>query len=419
LQITEDYVVRLGGNADAGSGGLGVYRPQPDGSFEHLANLVGGPNFYPSLLFATGNRVIVLGEDFGNVPYEFELPASFAVPPMVQDDFESGGASQWTPVAGSQFSIASNGTTQVYRQASTLGDAGAIHAADLTNQSISADIKPTAFNGNDRWSGLMTRYTDDSNYYYVTLRSSHRIVLKRMLNGEFTELASVLMPVHAGQTYHVRLDSSGSFHAVYLDGRRVAYAFDDELAHGRTGVRMYKAAADFDNVVITPGPRTSQVYSGRQTVGGTWSGTPTHFSQTANIPGAARLTSGTPAADQVVQVAISIQEFRPGGSPWVGLMARYVDSGNYYYATLRKSNELSLRKLTNGSITVLGNVPLTVTAPGAPILVRLEAVGDRLRVYVNGVLQIERAGAEVVAGKVGVMTYRARASFHAYTAYEP
>jgi hypothetical protein len=51
--------------------------------------------------------------------------------------------------------------------------------------------------------------------------------------------------------------------------------------------------------------------------------------------------------------------------------------------------------------------------------VRLEAIGDRLRVYVNGVLQIERAGAEIVAGKVGVMTYRARASFHAYTAYEP
>ena len=47
------------------------------------------------------------------------------------------------------------------------------------------------------------------------------------------------------------------------------------------------------------------------------------------------------------------------------------------------------------------------------------AIGDRLRVYVDGVLQMEHAGAEVVPGKVGVATYRAAASFGEYVAYEP
>ena len=110
--------------------------------------------------------------------------------------------------------------------------------------------------------------------------------------------------------------------------------------------------------------------------------------------------------------------FAPAGTPWVGLVARYVDNANYYYVTARKGDQLSLRKLTNGVVTVLGTVTYPVTAGGAFVL-RLEAIGDRLRVYVNDELRLERAGAQVVAGKVGLATYRTTATFDAYTAYEP
>jgi hypothetical protein len=119
-----------------------------------------------------------------------------------------------------------------------------------------------------------------------------------------------------------------------------------------------------------------------------------------------------------VQASLNVDRFATGGSPWVGLIARYQDVGNYYYVTARKTNELSLRKLTNGAITELGAVPLAVT-PNAPFVLRLEAIGDRLRVYVNDVLRIERSGVEVVAGKVGVMTYLTAASFDQYSAVEP
>ena len=37
-------------------------------------------------------------------------------------------------------------------------------------------------------------------------------------------------------------------------------------------------------------------------------------------------------------------------------MTRDVDEDNYYYVTMRKTNELSLRKLTDGAITELGTV---------------------------------------------------------------
>ena len=41
-------------------------------------------------------------------------------------------------------------------------------------------------------------------------------------------------------------------------------------------------------------------------------------------------------------------------------MVRYTDPSNYYYVTLRTSNELSLRKVVNGVFTELARAPLTL-----------------------------------------------------------
>jgi hypothetical protein len=60
-------------------------------------------------------------------------------------------------------------------------------------------------------------------------------------------------------------------------------------------------------------------------------------------------------------------------------MTRFVDASNYYYMTVRSSNTVSLRKLTNGAVSVLATVPLTVSADTMYAL-RLEAVGNQLRV---------------------------------------
>ncbi|HEU4780288.1 MAG TPA: hypothetical protein VFS58_10455, partial [Steroidobacteraceae bacterium] len=418
LQITDDYILRVAYSFNRLSAAAYLYRERADHTFEHLANLVGTRETSASVARVDGNRVISFTGDFGTQLLEFNLPSSFAVPPLTQDDFEAGAAAQWSLLSGSQFAIANNGITRVYRQSSLAGDAGAIHATDMTNQSISADIRLNAVNGADRWVGLMTRYTDPSNQYYVTLRDSNRIMLKRMLNGVFTVLGTADVDVVPGQTYRIGLESTGSHHAVDIDGQRVIRAYDTELSHGQAGLRMYRAAADFDNVVLSPGPVSNLIYADPRTAGGNWTAISAwNFAQHL-ASGAARRTTGLPREDHVVQATIRVAQFAGGTTPWVGLIARYQDDGNYYYVTARKTNELSLRKLTNGAITVLGSVPMTVT-PGTPFVLRLEAVGDRLRVYVNDVLRLERAGAEVIAGKVGVMTNRASVSFAQYTAYEP
>jgi hypothetical protein len=61
-------------------------------------------------------------------------------------------------------------------------------------------------------------------------------------------------------------------------------------------------------------------------------------------------------------------------------------------------------------------MPLTVTT-GAPYRVRFETVGDRVRVFVNDELKIERSGVQIIAERTGVVTYRARATVSTYALF--
>ena len=95
-----------------------------------------------------------------------------------------------------------------------------------------------------------------------------------------------------------------------------------------------------------------------------------------------------------------------------------LDDHNYCYVSLRDSNQLSLRKRVNDSIVGLGSVALDV-APGSNYTVRLDAIGDRPRVFVNGRLLIEHADSSHAAGTYGLATYKAGARFTAFQAEQP
>jgi hypothetical protein len=423
IDITDAYVLAVGYNTNRRTDAVYLFRNDPANAFPHLALLtVASSNgFYDGVI--EGNRVLANG--FG-YPASFELPASFTPPPVVQDDFESGPGA-WQILPGSQFSVVPRGSTHVWRQSSLAGNAGAVLDVDRRNQSVSAEITATAVSGSDRWVGLVTRYTDESNYYYVTIRGlsddSDRIVLKRLLNGVWSDLATAPVATGIGLNQRIRLtiESVGDYHTVYVDNELLTRAYDGAHAHGKAGVRMFRAAAEFDNVVVTPGPLMRQSSLGPAIDGGTWT-----TQQEGAIPravqrsleGNARAMYGTPVEDSVATAVLTVDAFNAAGTPWVGLMSRYVDSSNYYYVTLRKSNELSLRRVTNGIVTVLGTVPFTVT-PGTAYRVRFETVGDRLRVFVNDELKLERAGAQIFAGRTGVVMYRARATVSTYALFSP
>jgi hypothetical protein len=424
IQITDAYVLAAGYNNNRQTDAAYLFRNEPANAFPHLAVLTVASSNGLNDGVIEGNRVLANGFGF---PRIYELPASFTPRPVVQDDFEAGPG-PWQILPGSQFSVVQKGPSHVWRQSSLAGNAGAMLNVDRTNQSVSADITATAVNGNDRWVGLVTRYTDESNYYYLTVRGLiddiERIVLKRMQNGVWTDLATypVATGVQLNQRIRLTLESTGNYHAVFLDNQLLMRAYDGAHPHGKAGLRMFKAAAEFDNVVLTPGPLMRQSTLGPATAGGTWMSAPEGWPHgravQTSLEGNARAMFGTPVEDSIATAMLRIDAFNAAGTPWAGLMSRYVNSSNYYYVTLRKSNELSLRKLTNGVITVLGTVPLTVT-PGTAYRVRFETVGDRLRVFVNDQLKLERAGAQIVAGRTGVVMYRARATLSTYALFSP
>jgi hypothetical protein len=352
--------------------------------------------------------------------YVYELPTNLDRPALVQDDFQDGDAIGWSTTPGSSFAVGSSGTSRFYRQTNTAGNAAALWQATMGNdQSIQADITPRAFNGTDRWFGLVTRYSDINNYYYVTARSGGGIQLKRMLGGTFTTLGSAALPVAIGTTNRIRLESVGDHVRVLVNNRPVIRVRDAALSGGRPGLMTYRTQADFDNVVVNANPVFTAFVDGFEdfnfklnTVEGTWARVQTSASwvlRQSDVAGGARIAVAGAGmrGDQMVEASLRPTQFS-GADRWVGLMARYRDDANYHYVTLRSSGSLDIKKLVNGSIQTLVSVPFTVQT-NVSYRVRLETIGTRLRVYVNGALRAEATDSSPVPAisRAGLATYKA------------
>ena len=111
-------------------------------------------------------------------------------------------------------------------------------------------------------------------------------------------------------------------------------------------------------------------------------------------------------------------ELSAAADRWFGIAARYVDESNYYYLTVRNSNTVSLRKVVNGAVTVLGTVSLTVT-PNTWYDLRLDAVGNELRAFVNGVQVLQAVDTSHASGQGGILTYKTAAEYVNYLAWQP
>jgi len=409
---------------------INIFRLDASGRYEHVAVLKAKSGEPVGAFEIQGNTVVAGGT---GKAFVFQLPAAFATPQQRYETFESGNGANWTPRAGSQFSVVRpTSLNGVYRQSSTTGDAQSVlGSSSWKDQAIEADVRPTTVRCNDCWVGLATRYVNDQNYYYVTLRNSGTVQLKRMSNGAFTTLASAAAVVQLNRTYRLRLESIGTSHRVYLNGALVLTAEDTAAqVAGSAALVMYGAAADYDNVTVTPTPRATifaDDFTGTnnrgdwiQTGTGQWSIANNAFAQNS-VAGDARALIGTPTDDQVVSFRVRPTAFAAGTAAqerWVGLIARYTDDRNYYYMTLRNSNKLSLRKLVNGAITEIGSVPLSVSA-GSTYALRLEATGQSLRAYVNDALIMQTVDSSHATGRGGAVTYKAAAQFDDYAAYQP
>lgn len=430
LHKSPQYILQASYSHDDGASVIHAYAKDAQGRYQQVATLLSSDG--TSLgNFAISDRTVIAS--CGDQACVFDLPATLAAPEPLQETF-GGSTAGWSFSPGSQFTLVQSGVSRVLRQNETAGTA--THAAVLTasnwsNQSVQADLKATAFNGNDRWVGLATRYADANNFYYVTMRASGSISLRRNVAGVFSPIASAPFDVDLNRNYRLRLESIGTRHRVYANGVLLLDADDASLASGRAALLTYRAAADFDNVVVSPAP-TATLWTSQVPVSvtlddfitdgpGVWArrslGGEIYFEQSA-VSGDARAVTGTPTGDQSIDVTARATQFGGTGEHWFGVVTRYTDASNFYYLTVRSSGSVSLRKVVDGQITVLGTYPRPV-APGTWYRLRLESVGNQHRAYVNDRLTLEATDSAHAVGRTGLATFRTAADYLRNRAIQP
>jgi hypothetical protein len=431
---------------------LRAYRKLANGFFDYYAKLGADFDIWWWALSEDGRRVAAVGnEDVnGQSPatrlYVFEIPDVVSFHGTQQDTFETNNHARWTPTFG-QFAVATRGATRVLRQSSLSGDAQAhLTAIDWADQSIEADMRPLEFAGTDRWFGLVTRRVDAGNYYYATFRAPSTISLRRMHDGVITELGRAFLRggFTPGRNYRLRLESVGDQHVVFVDGLPRVRAKDSVHAHGHPGVASYRTRFEVDNVVVSSGTRVAarldtweRNWSGEYywLVNGTWSftGEPDgdvngdgesdiFVLRQADTAGDVKWFSKIALGNHVVSARVRPMSFGATTATqdaWVGLAAQVKDERNYYYVTLRDSNQISLRRMVNGTVQVLATVSQPMIT-GTWYDLRLEIVNTSIRVHVNGDLRIQLNDSTLSGGgRNGMLMYKTAADWESYVAYQP
>jgi hypothetical protein len=137
-----------------------------------------------------------------------------------------------------------------FSQTSTAGGARA-HAgiATTADQSFQTRVRPNTLTPTG-WFGVMARYTDDGNYYYVKVGAAGTASIRKLVNGAIFELANAPFPVSANTWYTVRLEVVGAQLRAHINDRFLMEATDTSHAAGKYGLVTYRAAATFDDVDV-------------------------------------------------------------------------------------------------------------------------------------------------------------------------
>src|SRR6185503_6620960 len=127
-------------------------------------------------------------------------------------------------------------------------------------------------------------------------------------------------------------------------------------------------------------------------------------------------TDGSPRAvldafegtDQSIQADVRIVELA-GASSWAGFLLRYTNLQNYYYLRVNHDS-VQVRKIVGGVFQPIATAPLSLVI-GRVYRFRIEAIGSRLRAFVNGQQVVEVIDDAHARGGVGLAMFRARTDY--------
>jgi hypothetical protein len=120
-----------------------------------------------------------------------------------------------------------------------------LDAFEGTDQSIQADVRIVELAGASSWAGLLLRYTNLQNYYY--LRVNHNSVqVRKIVGGVFQPVATAPLSLVIGRVYRFRIEAIGSRLRAFVNGQQVVEVIDDAHARGGVGLAMFRARTDYD-----------------------------------------------------------------------------------------------------------------------------------------------------------------------------
>ncbi|MFL6575195.1 MAG: hypothetical protein ACJ8MR_01145 [Povalibacter sp.] len=170
---------------------------------------------------------------------------------LYANDFQ-GTNSTWTHTGNGSWSVVTDGS-KVFRQSDTQASIGARALTGIAtgDQIVESRVKPVSFDSSTNpWFGLITRYVDDNNYYYVALRKDGNVSLRKLVNGTIQVLQTKPFTVTAGRWYTLRFESVGTSLRVYVDGTLALQAHDSTFTQGKYGLMTYRTAAEYDDVKV-------------------------------------------------------------------------------------------------------------------------------------------------------------------------
>jgi hypothetical protein len=118
----------------------------------------------------------------------------------------------------------------------------------------------------------------------------------------------------------------------------------------------------------------------------------------------ARAVVGDAASTNVdVSADIKVASWSATTGRTAGLMARYVDTNNYYLFVY-EDGYLQIKKKVGGTLTTVNQVAYTWNT-GTTYTLRGTVSGSTLNLYVNGVLQVTGTTTGISAGRVGLISF--------------
>ncbi|MFD2332959.1 family 16 glycoside hydrolase [Cohnella sp. GCM10020058] len=262
--------------------------------------------------------------------------------------------------------------------------------------------------------GLSFRLNGAATQGYDLILSQGGGVVK-LAERPYVLLASASYALNANQTYRVKVVASGEHIQAYVDGTKVIDSYGaSTYKEGKFGLLAYSSTGTVDNLkasFLAPAGSYSDSFNassmtGWRAVGGTWSNSSNYRQGSATTAGGEQIYEDVVGDNMTVSADLTIHS---GTAAGLGFRLNDYSTGGYT-VILDRLDSGGILKLATKPYAVLGAYYLPVATDTA-YNVKVEAVGPRIKVYLNNVLRIDVTDKQYSRGKMGLFAYDSTSYF--------